>query len=58
MVEGLPEVLRALHASLLAKASWFVRPPNPYLQVRIPLEALRKGQIEAVRSAAETVEAS
>ena len=57
MVEGLPEVLRALHASPLAKASWFVR-PNPYLQGLTPLEALRKGQIEAVRSAAETVEAS
>jgi len=57
VVEGLPEVLRALRASPLAKASWFVR-PNPYLQGRTPLEALRKGQIEAVRSAAETVEAS
>jgi hypothetical protein len=57
VVEGLPEVLRALHASPLAKASWFVR-PNPYLQGRTPFEALRKGQIEAVRSAAETVEAS
>jgi hypothetical protein len=54
VVEGLSEVLRALHASPLAKASWFVR-PNPYLENRIPLEALREGQIEAVRSAAETV---
>jgi hypothetical protein len=53
VVEGLPEMLRALHASPLAKASWFVR-PNPYLQGQTPLEALRKGQIEVVRSAAET----
>ena len=54
VVEGLGEVLRALHASPLAKASWFVR-PNPYLEGRTPLEALREGQVEAVRSAAETV---
>ena len=53
-VEGLPEVLRALHASPLAKVSWFVR-PNPYLGGRTPLEALREGQVEAVRSAAEAV---
>lgn len=57
VVESLPEVLRVLHASPLAKASWFVR-PNPYLEGRTPLEALREGQIEAVRSAAETVGAS
>jgi hypothetical protein len=57
IVEGLPEVLRALHASPLAKASWFVR-PNQYLEGRTPLEALREGQIEAVRSAAEAVGAS
>jgi hypothetical protein len=54
VVEGLPEVLRALHASPLAKASWFVR-PNQYLEGRTPLKVLREGQIEAVRSAAETV---
>ena len=54
VVEGLPEVLRALHASPLAKASWFVR-PNQYLEGRTPLEALREGQVEAVRSAAEAV---
>jgi hypothetical protein len=54
VVEGLGEVLRALHASPLAKASWFVR-PNLYLEGRTPLEALREGQVEAVRSAAEAV---
>lgn len=57
VLEGLPEVLRALHASPLAKAGWFVR-PNQYLEGRTPLEALKVGQIEAVRSAAETVGAS
>lgn len=54
VVEGLPEVLQALHASPLAKASWFVR-PNAYLEGATPLEALRRGRIEAVRSAAATV---
>jgi hypothetical protein len=55
VIEGLGEVLRALHASPLAKASWFVR-PNPYLEGRTtPLEVLREGQVGAVRSAAEAV---
>jgi hypothetical protein len=57
VVEGLPEVLRALHASPMAKASWLMR-PNQYLEGRTPLEVLKEGQIEAVRSAAETVGAS
>lgn len=54
VVEGLPEVLRALHLSPLAKASWLVR-PNQHLEGHTPLEALREGQIQAVRSEAETV---
>ena len=54
VIEGLGEVLRSLNASPLARASWFVR-PNPYLEGRTPLEVLREGQIEAVRSAAEAV---
>jgi len=57
VVEGLPEVLRALHASPLAQASWFER-PNQYLAGRTPLEALREGRLEAVIGAAETVGAS
>lgn len=57
VVEGLPEVLRALHVSPLAKASWFVRPTR-YLEGLTPLEALRKGQIEEVKNEAETVGAS
>lgn len=54
VVEGLPEVLQALHTLPLAKASWFVR-PNAYLEGQTPLEALREGRTEAVRSTAETV---
>jgi Protein of unknown function (DUF2384) len=57
VVEGLPEVLQALKVSPLAKASWLVR-PNQYLEGRTPLEAVKEGQIEAVRSAVETVGAS
>lgn len=54
VVEGLPDVLRALHASPLAKASWLVR-PNQYLEGRTPLEVLKEGRKEVVRNAAETV---
>ena len=54
VIEGLPDVLRTLHASPLAKASWLLR-PNQYLEGRTPLEMLREGRREAVRSAAETV---
>jgi hypothetical protein len=57
IVEGLPEVLRALEVSPLAKASWIVR-PNQYLEGRTPLETLKEGRVEAVRSAAEAVGAS
>lgn len=54
VVEGLPDVLRALHASPLARASWLVC-PNQYLEGSTPLEVLKEGRKEAVRSAAETV---
>lgn len=54
VIEGLPDVLRALHASSLAKASWLVR-PNQYLEGRTPLEALKEGLREPVKSAAEMV---
>lgn len=54
VIEGLPEVLRTLHTSSLAKASWLVR-PNQYLEGRTPLEALKEGLREPVRSAAEMV---
>lgn len=54
VIEGLPEVSRALNASTLAKISWFVR-PNQYLAGRTPLEAIRGGEVETVRMAADTV---
>lgn len=57
VVEGLPDVLQTLHTSPLAKASWLVR-PNQYLEGRTPLETLKEGRTETVRSAAETVGAS
>ena len=57
VVEGLPDVLQMLHTSPLAKASWLVR-PNQYLEGRTPLETLKEGRKEAVRSAAERVGAS
>lgn len=57
VVEGLPEVLRMLEVSPLAKASWLTQ-PNQYLEGRTPLEVLKRGQIGAVVSAAETVGAS
>ncbi|MGH3147230.1 MAG: hypothetical protein ACRDTR_15645, partial [Rubrobacter sp.] len=54
VIEGLPDVLQALHASPLAKASWLVR-PNQYLEGRTPLETLKEGLKEPVKNAAETV---
>lgn len=54
VVEGLPDVLQALHASPLAKASWLVR-PNQYLEGRTPLETLKEGLKEPVKNVAETV---
>ncbi len=54
VIEGLPDVLRTLHTSSLAKASWLVR-PNQYLEGRTPLEVLKEGLRGPVRSAAETV---
>lgn len=54
VIEGLPDVLQTLHTSSLAKASWLVR-PNQYLEGRTPLETLKEGLREPVKSAAETV---
>jgi hypothetical protein len=54
VVGGLPEVLRALQVSPLAKASWLTS-PNPYLQGRTPLEALEAGEVELVRRTAEAI---
>lgn len=45
ILAGLPLVLRALAgAPPLAQASWFVR-PNPFLDGRTPLDALKRGEV-------------
>lgn len=51
---GLPNVLRALDASPLGKASWLTR-ISPYLEGRTPLEALRGGDLERVLDQARAV---
>ena len=54
VLAGLPDVLRALDASLLGKASWLMR-ANPYLEGRTPLQALREGDLERVLDQARAV---
>ena len=54
VVEGLPEILDALKLSAFGKAYWLSR-PNPYLGDRSPLEALKEGELEAVKGLAESV---
>jgi Protein of unknown function (DUF2384) len=43
VIEGLPDVLKMLQVSDLAKLSWLVR-PNPFLDGLTPLQALKQGQ--------------
>lgn len=47
VVAGLPDVIRALRMPSLVKINWFVR-PNPYLEGRSPIEAMRQGEVERV----------
>jgi hypothetical protein len=47
VVAGLRETVRALDMPPLAKISWFVR-PNPYLEERTPIQALRDGDRDRV----------
>ena len=54
VVAGLPEVLGALRLSHFGKAYWLSR-PNPYLADWSPIEVLRDGDLEAVKSLAESV---
>src|ERR687887_61669 len=49
--EGLAEAARALDLPPLARIGWFVR-PNPFLEGRAPIEALRAGERERVLDAA------
>jgi hypothetical protein len=54
VVPGLPELIRALDVSPLAKVSWLTR-PNPYLEDRTPLEALKDGDRDRALDAARAV---
>jgi hypothetical protein len=57
VLAGLSGVLKALDVSPLAKMSWFTR-PNPYLEGRTPVEALKAGEVERLISLARGVEVS
>lgn len=57
VVSGLPEILRALQISALAKANWLTL-PNPYLEGRSPLQALKAGEVERVVDIARAVGAN
>jgi hypothetical protein len=51
VVAGLPGVIRALNLSPLARINWFVS-PNPYLEGRRPVDALKDGDLDRVLDAA------
>jgi hypothetical protein len=59
VIEGLPDVLRALRApmSQLARISWFVT-PKAQLDGRAPVEAMQAGDVDEVITAAYAVGAS
>lgn len=54
VIEGLPDVIRALDVTPLAKVSWMTR-ANPMLDDETPLACLRAGQIERVATLARSV---
>lgn len=54
VVEGLPEVLKALGGSNFSKLNWLVC-PNHYLDDLAPIEALKRGYKERVLKEAEAV---
>ena len=54
VVAGLPELIRALDVSPLAKVSWLTR-PNPHLEDRTPLAALKDGDRGRALDAARAV---
>jgi hypothetical protein len=47
VIEGLPETLAALRVGALSAVRWLTR-PNPILERRTPIEALRSGDIDRV----------
>jgi hypothetical protein len=54
VIAGLPEVLRALDVSPLAKVGWLTR-PNPILDGDTPLSRIKAGQVERVVTLARAV---
>lgn len=54
IVTGLPDVIRALHVSPIAKISWLTR-INPMLDGETPLSCLKAGQVERVVALARAV---
>lgn len=57
VLEGLPQVLKALAMSDYAKLNWLTR-PNPYLEGITPVQALQKGQSDRVIEQAQAAGAS
>ncbi|NBD17169.1 MAG: DUF2384 domain-containing protein [Cyanobacteria bacterium] len=57
LVEGFPEVIKALQLSDYARMVWLTR-PNPYLDNLTPIEALKQGKKEQVIEQARSAEAS
>jgi Protein of unknown function (DUF2384) len=54
VINGLPETIKALEMSDIAKISWF-QSPNSHLEGRTPLEMLKRGEIRAVVNEARGV---
>jgi hypothetical protein len=54
VITGLPEVIRALSVPAFSKMNWLTR-PNPILEDRTPLQALRCGDVERVLGTARSV---
>lgn len=57
VLEGFPQVLKALAMSDYAKLNWLTR-PNPYLEGLTPVEALKQGHSDRVIQQAEAAGAS
>lgn len=57
VIDGFPQVLKALEMSDYAKLNWFTR-PNPYLNGLAPAQALKQGQRERVIQEATAAGAS
>jgi len=57
VMDGFPQVMKALEMSDYAKLNWFTR-PNPYLNNLTPAQALKQGQRERVVQEATAAGAS